>query len=167
MYASHPVTMSAAARHHHHIPQFYLRGFAASTKKGDYKLTVANVAAGKFFETNPRNVGGERDFNRIEIEGHAPNALEQKLAGFETEVAESFRSVAESRKFEGDERRNILNLIALLAVRSPQMREHIRKMQEELMKRMLSMSLASRQRWERQEARMIAAGNGSRPANLG
>jgi hypothetical protein len=155
--------MANEARHHHHIPQFYLRGFAASTGKDDYKLTVANLEAGKFFETNPRNVGGERDFNRIEIEGHAPDALEQKLAGFEAEVAESIRRVAESQKFEGDDRRNILNLIALLAVRSPQMREHIRKMQEQLMKKMLSISLASKERWEQQEARMIAAGKGAPP----
>jgi hypothetical protein len=155
--------MATEARHHHHIPQFYLRGFAARLGKGDYKLTVANVAAGNFFETNPRNVGAERDFNRIEIEGHAPDALEQSLAGFEAEVAESFRRVAESHKFEGDDRRNILNLIALLAVRSPQMREHVRKMQQELMKKMLSISLASKRRWEQQEARMIAAGKGPPP----
>jgi hypothetical protein len=155
--------MSTEARHHHHIPQFYLRGFAANTGKGDYKLTVANVAAGRFFETNPRNVGGKRDFNRIEIEGHPPDALEQKLAGFEAEVAESLRRVAESQKFAGDERRNVLNFIALLAVRSPQMREHVRKMQEELMKKMLSISLTSKQRWEQQEAKMIAAGKGPPP----
>lgn len=155
--------MATEARHHHHIPQFYLRGFAASTGKDDYRLTVANLAAGKFFETNPRNVGGERDFNRVEIEGHAPDALEQKLSGFEAEVAESIRRVAESQKFEGDDRRNILNLTALLAVRSPQMREHIRKIQEQLMKKMLSISLATKERWEQQEARMIATGKGPAP----
>lgn len=152
--------MATEARHHHHIPQFYLRGFAASTGKDAHKLTVANLAAGRFFETNPRNVGAERDFNRIEIEGHAPDALEQKLAGFEAEVAESIRRIAVSHKFVGDDRRNVLNLIALLAVRSPQMREHIRKMQEQLMKKILSISLTSKERWEQQEARMIAAGKG-------
>ncbi len=159
--------MSTQARHHHHIPQFYLRGFAASTGKDGYRLTVADLAAEKFFDTNPRNVGGERDFNRIEIEGHAPDALEQQLAGFETEVAESIRCVGESQRFEGDDRRNILNLIALLIVRSPQMREHIRKMSEQLMKQMLSVSLASKQRWEEQEARMIAEGKGPPTNELG
>ena len=158
----HPITMTEARRHHH-IPQFYLRGFTASTGKGDYKLTVANLAAGRFFETNPRNVGGERDFNRIEIEGHPPDALEQMLAGFETDAAESIRRIDESRKFEGDDRRNILNLMALLAVRSPQMREHIRKHHERLMKMMLSLTLVSKQRWEEHEARMIAEGKGPPP----
>lgn len=150
--------MSAQARHHHHIPQFYLRGFAAQTENGEYKLTVANLAAGKFFETNPRNVGGTRDFNRVEIEGHAPDALERMLSGFEADAAESIRRVEMSRTFEGDDRRNILNLIALLALRSPQMREHIRNMQEETLKKMLSLSLASKQRWEQEQARMAADG---------
>ena len=131
-----------------------------STGKGDYELTVANLATGRFFETNPRNVGGERDFNRIEIEGHPPDALEQMLAGFEADAAESIRRTGESRKFEGDDRRNILNLMALLVVRSPQMREHIRKHHERLMKMMLSLTLVSKQRWEEHEARMIAEGKG-------
>jgi hypothetical protein len=72
------------------------------------------------------------------------------LGGFEAEVAESIRRVVESQKLEGDDRRNILNLIALLVVRSPQMREHVRKMLEEVMRKMLSTSLASKQRWEEQ-----------------
>jgi hypothetical protein len=150
--------MAKESRHHHHIPQCYLRGFTASGK-----LTVADLGASKFFETNPRNVAGERDFNRIEIEGEKPDALESKLSGFEAQVAESIRRVAESGKFEGDDRRNILNLIALLAVRSPQMREHIRKTSEDTMKKMLALSLASKERWERQQAAMKTAGKGPPP----
>ena len=149
------------ARHHHHIPQCYLRGFATGSGK-KCRLAVANLENGIFFDTNPRNVAGERDFNRVELEGHKPDALESKLAGFEGEVATSLRNVAASRRFEGDDRRNILNLIALLAVRSPQMREHIRQMSEDMLKRRLGLTLETKERWEAQQEKMADAGK--RPA---
>jgi hypothetical protein len=50
--------------------------------------------------------------------------------------------------FEGKDKENILNLIALLSVRSPQRREHWRKFQEKRIKMMLGMSLSSKQSWE-------------------
>ncbi len=84
------------------------------------RLTVANIAEKNYFETNPHNVGGVRDFNRVNIAGFKPDVLEGMLANFEGQVATALRRVAESRKFEGDDRVCILNLLALLAVRSPQ-----------------------------------------------
>ncbi len=154
--------MEKEARHHHYLPQCYLRGFAVGSGKRCH-LTVANIASKKYFETNPRNVGGVRDFNRVDIAGFKPDALEGMLANFEGQVATALRSVDGSRKFEGDDRVFILNLVALLAVRSPQMREHWRKMEEQLMKKMLGLSLASKTRWEAQEAAMAKAGRGPKP----
>ena len=127
------------------------------------RLTVANIAGKNYFETNPRNVGGVRDFNRVQIAGFKPDAIEGMLANFEGQVATALRNVAVSRKFEGDDRLFILNLLALLAVRSPQMREHWRQMEEQLMKKMLGLSLASKERWEAQEAAMAKAGKGPEP----
>ncbi len=127
------------------------------------RLTVASIAGKNYFETNPRNVGGVRDFNRIEIAGFKPDALEGMLANFEGQVATALRNVAQARKFDGDDRVLILNLVALLAVRSPQMREHWRQMEEQKMKKMLGLSLASRDRWEAQEAAMAKAGRGPKP----
>lgn len=150
------------ARQHHHIPEFYLRGFATGSGKRR-RIQVGNIIARNFFEVNPKKIGKKRDFNRVEIPGHKPDALESNLSKFESEVAQSIRNVSASPKFEGDDRRNILNLIALLAVRSPQMREHIRQMSERMMKKMLGLSLASKERWEEQEAAMIAAGKGPAP----
>ena len=43
------------------------------------------------------------------------------------------------------------------------MREHWRQMEEQMMKKMLGLSLASRDRWEAQEAAMAKAGRGPKP----
>jgi hypothetical protein len=154
--------MPKEARHHHYLPQCYLRGFAVGSGKR-CRLTVATIAGKHYFETNPRNVGGVRDFNRIDIAGFTPDAVEGMLANFEGQVATALRNVAESLKFDGDDRVFILNLVALLAVRSPQMREHWRQMEESLMKKMLGLSLSSKDRWEAQQAAMVKAGKGPKP----
>ena len=149
--------VAAEARHHHYIPQCYLRGFTTGSGK-KCRVTVANLRGGNFFETNPRNVGGSRDFNRIDVEDHAPDALEAALSGFEGEVATAIRNVSASHKFEGEDRNAILNLIALLAVRSPQQRENWRQFEERIMKRILGLSLATKERWGSQMRQMKKAG---------
>lgn len=151
--------MAKEAHHHHYIPQCYLRGFAKGSGK-HCRITVANLKSQQFFETNPRNVGGIRDFNRVQMEGFKPDALEGMLSGFEGQVATAIRNVAASSKFEGDDRIAILNLIALLAVRSPQQRENWRQFEEKIMKQILGLSLASKERWEGQMQEMEKAGKG-------
>lgn len=149
--------MANEARHHHYIPQCYLRGFATGSGK-QCRLTVANLRGKNFFETNPRNVAGIRDFNRVDLEGHAPDALEAALSKFEGEVAPAMRNVVQSRSFGDEDRNAVLNLIALLAVRSPQQRENWRQFEERIMKQMLGLSLATKERWEGQMAQMKEAG---------
>lgn len=149
--------MGAEARNHHTIPQCYLRGFTHGTGK-KRKLTVASLASGNVFETRPRNVGGTRDFNRIELDGYKPDALESSLANFEGEVATAIRNVSQTNVFAGEDRITILNLVALLAVRSPRQREHWRKFQEQVAKQIMSLALASRERWRGQLRQMKDAG---------
>ena len=149
--------MAKEARHHHYIPQCYLRGFATGSGKR-CRLTVASLESQEFFETKPRNVAGVRDFNRIQVDGFAPDALEGMLADFEGEVATAIRNIANSQKFDGEDRNAVLNLIALLAVRSPQQREHWRQFEEKVMKQIMGLSLATKERWENQTRRMKEAG---------
>jgi len=49
--------MANEARHHHHIPRFYLRGFSVRSGK-QRKITVGKLEEALFFTTNVRNVGG-------------------------------------------------------------------------------------------------------------
>lgn len=151
--------MATEARHHHYMPQCYLRGFSVGAGK-KCRVTVANLENDVFFETNPRNVAGVRDFNRVELPGFKPDALEGMLSGFESEVAAAIRNIVASKKFEEIDRNAVLNLIALLAVRSPQMREHWRIQQQKVFKRIIGLSLEAKERWESQQEAMKKAGYG-------
>lgn len=139
------------ARHHHYLSQCYLKGFTKAKAKKS-KLTVIDFKQNKHFETIPRNVGGIRDFNRINAEGHDPNAIEKELAQFEAKAAFALKRLEESLNFQGETKDLVLNLIALIAVRSPERREHLREFEARVMDRVLGMSLRSKEYWEEQEA---------------
>lgn len=115
-------TPKSMARHHHWVPQFYLIGFSFERKPGLRQLVAHDLDEGRSFLTNPRNVGGSRDFNRINLEGHSPDAIETSLSGFESEVAIAIDNIVKAREFDPDSLNWIFNLIALLAVRNPRMR---------------------------------------------
>jgi hypothetical protein len=75
------------ARRHHYVPQCYLNGFVTDREKP--KLIAVDLATRRTFETTPANVAAERDFHRIDIDGYAPDALENAFSEFETQVAHS------------------------------------------------------------------------------
>ena len=68
--------MSTEARHHHYISQCYLNIFAKSVGN-KYRITVLDLKRRHHFETTPRNIGGQRDFNRVEKDGMPPDFLDQ------------------------------------------------------------------------------------------
>jgi len=78
------------ARHHHYLSQCYLKGFTKGGSKKS-KLIVIDLKRKKYFETIPRNVGGIRDSNRIDIERIDQNILEKSIAEFESAAAASLR----------------------------------------------------------------------------
>lgn len=136
-----------SARHHHYISQCYLKGFTKGGSKKS-KLTVVDFKEKKCFETIPRNVGGIRDFNRIDVNGTNPNTIEQTLAGFEGKVASALQKLEQDLNFEGNTKDLVLFFIALLAVRSPEMREHSNNFQAKISEMAIDLSLATKERWE-------------------
>lgn len=149
--------MPTEARHHHYISEFYLNGFAKSAGK-KHKITVLDLKRRCHFETIPRNIGSRRDFNRVEKEGMPPDFLENKLSSFEGEAAKCIKEIETHCKFEDESLKCILNFIALLVVRSPQMREHWRQFQEQIAKNMLDLALDSKERWGAIEQSMASNG---------
>jgi hypothetical protein len=134
------------ARHHHFLSQCYLRGF---TKDGSKRstLTVIDLSQNKRFETKPRNVGGIRDFDRVDAEGIDQNFLETSLGQFESDAASALKALSEGAKFTGQVRNLILNLIALLAVRSPQMRDHMQRQEAQIAEIAVGLALETKERW--------------------
>jgi hypothetical protein len=149
--------MANEARLHHYLPQFYLRGFSRSGAK-KAKVTVVDLDRGRQYETSVKNVGAERDFNRIEAEGVAPDALEKAYSVFEDKVAQAIKRIEGSHRFEGDDRILVFNLIALMAVRHPQVRAQWTDTQAQLARIILSLTLATPERWEHTKAGMKADG---------
>jgi hypothetical protein len=137
------------ARHHHYLSQCYLKGFTQGNAKKS-KLAVIDLEAKKMFETIPRNVGGIRDFNRVEIEGVDPNIIEKMQSDFEGQVATALKQLQRDIDFSDGVKNLVLNFIAMLTIRTPEMREHLAKPQIESAKRMMAMSLESEERWQAQ-----------------
>jgi len=141
------------ARHHHYLSQCYLKGFTKGGAKKS-KLTVIDCKERKKFETIPRNVGGIRDFNRVDIKGIDQNTIESALSKFEGHAATALKKLEETLEFSGDKKEIILNLIALIAVRSPERREHMRNFEAQVADKIMGLTLESKERWESQVTKL-------------
>lgn len=143
-------------RRHHFLSQCYLKGFTADGTV-DGKLYVVNVSDGSTFETKPINVGVERDFNAVE--GMPPGELERGLSKFEGVASAALNRIIATRSLaNGDDWWTVLNLIALFAVHNPRWRNQMTEFSTDLMRKMMSLALATPERWASQVTRMKAAG---------
>lgn len=146
------------AHNHHWVPQCYLKGFARSRSKKS-KLWVVDALEHKMFQSNPRNVASARDFNKVELDGVDPNAIESGMSPFEGQVDQALKKICENREFSDDEDRALVfNLMALLAVRNPRGRETRRQFHEDVAKITMDLTLASRERYESSIARAVNDG---------
>ncbi|MDN5536596.1 DUF4238 domain-containing protein [Comamonas sp.] len=141
------------ARQHHYLSQCYLKGFTKGQSKKS-KLTVIDMKERKSFESSPRNVGGVRDFNRIDLEGVDPDQLELELSRFESDAATALKQLKETHDFSGERREKIIYLMALIAVRSPERRESMRQFQAQIAEVFMSMLHGSKELWDGQMAQM-------------
>lgn len=146
------------ARQHHWLPQCYLKGFARNRSKNS-KLSVLDLRKGAFFETSPRNVGGRRDFNRVEMEGVSPDAVESALAPLEGRFDRILEKLIDTGSMaKGEDYLLLMNFIALMSVRNPRMRETWRDFQERIANRVMDLLLQSEDRWVHQVEKMRKAG---------
>jgi hypothetical protein len=145
----------AAARKHHYVPQFYLRGFADN--KG--QLLVTDRPSEKTFRTDPKNVAAQRDFNTIAVEGVDPQGVEKGLAEFEGKVAPALERIKATKSLSVEEDRNLLmSFICGLAIRNPRQRATINDFVGEIAQTVVETALATKERWDSQVARMKADG---------
>jgi Protein of unknown function (DUF4238) len=105
----------AATRKHHYVPQFYLRGFVGEKEM----LLVFDRETKEPYRTKPHGVAGQRDFNRVEVEGMDPNAVEKLSSEFEGEVAPHLDHAIGAKSIADEkDRAAIVNLIAAMTMRS-------------------------------------------------
>lgn len=113
-------------------------------------VVVHDLQGKKTFETNTRNICAQRDFMRFEVKERRPDWLEEEFGRLESEAVAAIRDVAKSGVFEGENKNYILNLMALLAVRSPEQRENMRDFQARIAERLMDLVLEDKERWESQ-----------------
>lgn len=136
------------ARRHHYLPQAYLAAFTDTGQK-DGQFNVLDVQSGRSFRTSPINVAAERDFNRLDIEGYSPDVIEQALAPFEGQAVAAIRKVIETEEFpSADDWNWILNLLGLIAVRNPQLRESFNYSREQVMHRIGDLLVSDKKIWD-------------------
>lgn len=146
------------ARKHHWVPQCYLKGFAKSRSK-KAKLHVIDAIAQKAFQATPRSVAWARDFNRIDVDKLPPNMIESGLSNFEGRVDRALERICIQRGFSNtDDRILVFNLIALLAMRNPRMRESWRQSQENVAKVIMDLTVSTKERYESSLASAKKAG---------
>jgi hypothetical protein len=144
------------SRNHHYIPQGYLRGFG--WKRGKNHMVIVHDFQGKrTYETNTRNVCAERDFMRFEALGRKPDWLEDEFSKLEFKACEAIRNVVRTLTFEGADKTYILNLMALLAVRSPEQRENMRDFRARVATQIMDLVLENKERWESENKKMQEA----------
>lgn len=150
-------------KNHHYVPKMYLKNFATGEGR-KASLVAVELESGKLFKPRLRRIASETDFNRIEIDGEDPYAVEKALSKVESEISPALEEVIAARGFPSNEHRNlVLNLMAMLAVRNPRVRSAFGQFLSEIHERQLSVMLQSRGRWESIRDRAIADGAPAMP----
>jgi hypothetical protein len=147
---------SAEPKMQHYVPQFYLRGFVGAKSQ----LFVVSRPEKKSFRTGPGNVAGENYFNRIEVEGMEPNAIEKALSEFEGEVGPALERIKEAKSLAKEEDRSLLvNFMAAIALRNPWRREAISQIHNELARGHFAAKFGTKEAFEKSAAEAKAAGS--------
>jgi hypothetical protein len=145
-------------KNHHYVPKMYLKNFATGEGR-KASLVAIELENGKLFKPRLRRIASETDFNRIDIDGEDPYAVEKALSEVESEISPALEEVIAARRFPSDEHRNlVLNLMAMLAVRNPRVRSTFGKFIGDLADKKTSLMLHSREQWESMKEQ---AGKGS------
>jgi Protein of unknown function (DUF4238) len=103
----------------------YLSGFENEKKQ----CFVVDASISKKFCPPAEGIAAERDFNLIEAKGVPPDVLEHELSKLEGVIAPGIKRVRQTATFgaNGKDREDIVNLVALLAVRNPRTRSDMKK----------------------------------------
>jgi Protein of unknown function (DUF4238) len=140
------------------VSKFYLKAFAVPRKR-TMQTQVFDRVGRKQFATAIENVATERDFNRVEIDGIAPDAFENAMAAIESDLSHGIERIRTAGTFDNaDDRASLLNLIGLLHLRNPRFRETFRDFHERVAKATMAVALETPERWARQVAKATEDG---------
>jgi hypothetical protein len=109
-------------RKHHFLPQFYLSGFSTDGR-GLYQI---EKRTGRHYGCQIKDAGAMRDYHDVDADGVADRqAFEKRLAELEGWQATQLRDVLAGGILNPGQRSEILQLLAIMRMRVPAMKEHV------------------------------------------
>jgi len=139
-----------AARAHHYVPVFYLKGFTSPIPRVKEFLWV--YEKGKpVRKSKPVNEAHERDFYAFEDEDGKRRDLEQPLSRIESALAPLFRAIDDHRyyRFHPDEFEGLTIFMALMWVRGPFGRDLVNQLSARVMKTVVKEYAQDTERFQR------------------
>jgi hypothetical protein len=115
----------------HYVPQFLLRNFCAGAKP---RIWAYDKSTGKSFETNVRNIAGEREFYDLTV-GDATLSLEEGLSKLETQAGAVIDRIIGARNLgvlSEDDRAVLAVFVSTQMQRGPNQRESMLALNQEL-----------------------------------
>jgi hypothetical protein len=153
------------ARRHHYIPQCYLKGFAEDRNRP--KLFVVDTKERRSFFASTKNIAVEADFHRIDAPSQPLDALENKLAEFESTLSPAVERIIAAKSISNDEDASqVFMLMSLLFLKNPRMRDRVDQMTAQIGKLMLGMMADSPERWQAQMERAQEEGTIDKNADI-
>jgi len=110
---------------------------------------VLEVESGRVFRASPKNVAVELDFNRVDIDGHPPDVIENALSPLEQQAVQAIANIVATGRFPNDDDySSILNLICLIAVRNPFFRKSFNRAREQTIHIIGDLLVSDERLWE-------------------
>jgi hypothetical protein len=120
--------MSKQPRKHHYVPQFYLAGFTDNGIASG-TLYVLDKSKQTQWSSTPKDSAHQRDFHAVDLGPNIdPMGVEKRLAIFEGQQSVVLKRILDDEALpgSGDEAIGpLINLVALLAVRVPRIRQTV------------------------------------------
>jgi len=114
-------------------------------------LFVVDLKERRYFETAPANVAAERDFHTIDVEGQAPDALENALSEFETALDQALRRIVAARSIaDANDRALVFELICSMATKNPRLRRNFSEFQAHAAKVVMELATSTPELWAAQ-----------------
>lgn len=109
-------------RKHHYLPQFYLRHFSHNGEQ----IYQIEKQSGRSFQANITNAGAIRDYHRLDHDGTDDQfELEKNLSKIEDVLSNALDRVLADRMLTGETKGGLIQLLSLLRMRVPAVKERI------------------------------------------
>ena len=133
-----PQSVQKPPKRHHIISRFYLEQFSHGEK-----IEVFDLKRKKRRNTDIKSLSQlcvQNNFNTIKDDHYPPDWIEKALSKLEAKTKTAIDNISNTKKFEGEDRAFVLELLACFFIRKPEKRASFNASMSQLFKVMLDLS---------------------------